>query len=934
MESPGSDVTFLFTDIEGSTTLWDHYPARMREALARHDALLRSAIESNGGRVFKTMGDAFCAGFATPSEAVQASIAAQRALEQVKWPAECQIRVRMAIHTGPAFLRDRDYYGPTLNRVARLLSAAHGGQVLVSDACAELLHQSLPSGVHLLDLARHHLKDLQEPERIWQIVADGLRIEFPPLRSLHELPNNLPATLTSFVGREREIAQVKSLLASTRLLTLTGPGGTGKTRLAVQVAEDLLEEYQDGVWLVELASLTHGAFLSQAVAAALCLREEPGRPLAETLSEYLAGKTILLLLDNCEHLLEECAPLVQSLLRGSRTVSVLATSREPLGIAGEQTWRVPSLSVPAPSRGGMDASALLQYEAVHLFLERATLVQPAFALTDENVAAVCELCRQLDGIPLAIELAAARVKATSVEQITARLNDRFRLLTGGSRTALPRQQTLRGLIDWSYDLLSEEERAALCRCSVFSGGWTLEAAEAVCASTEGEKGRRGEEESPESGPSTFNRGAQPRHRSEGLGQPSTQSSHLSPLTSHLTSYDLLDLLTQLVDKSLITYEERGGAGRYSMLETVRAYAREKLEESGTAAETRARHRAYFLRMATEADQWLTGPDQARWLDQVDREHDNVRAALDGNMANDPDAALRMAAALGRFWSIRGYLTEGRKWLKQALATSTEDDPVLRGRALDALANLTRDAADFAEARTLYEEALRMHRQSADLRGEATTLTGLGNMARYLADYESSSRYHLQALALRRALGDARGIAVSLTNLSIVALMQKEYTQAREMVEESLALFRKDGNRHGTATALTNLASIASAMGAEPSEAIALEMESLEIKREIGDKVGISVSLYNLGSARMAQGDPEEAARLLGAFSALREEIGAPVTPAEREEYERTVAVARETLGDERFARAWETGRALGAHCDFRVAVSAVPAGTAPVSQST
>ena len=479
-QPPTGTVTFLFTDIEGSTKLWEQHPDSMRPALARHDHLLRQSIEANNGYVFKTMGDAFCAAFATAPEAVQAALTAQRLLTAEVWETETSLRVRMALHTGIAEERDGDYFGQALNRVARLLATGHGGQTLLSGATQELTRDHLPLAASLLDLGQRRLKDLGRPEIVFQLRHPALSADFPPLRSLDnpDLPNNLPLQVASFIGREKETTDVKFLLAKTRLLTLTGSGGSGKTRLALQVAADLLDQYFDGVWLVELATLSDPALVPQAVADVLGVQEQVGQAITRTLKDALYSKSLLLVLDNCEHLVAACASLAADLLGNCPHVHLLSTSREPLNIAGEQTFRVPSLSLPDPKQT-QTVETVSQYEAVRLFIERVQAVQPSFMVTNTNAPAVAQVCWRLDGIPLAIELAAARVRSLSVEDVNTRLDNRFRLLTGGARNSLPRQQTLRALIDWSYDLLTEAEKTLLRRLSVFAGGWTLPAAEAV-----------------------------------------------------------------------------------------------------------------------------------------------------------------------------------------------------------------------------------------------------------------------------------------------------------------------------------------------------------------------------------------------------------------------------------------------------------------------
>lgn len=445
-DSPAGTVTFLFTDIEGSTKLWEAHPETMRATMGRHDALMREAIGASNGYVFKTIGDAFCAAFATATEALEAVLAAQLAVHAEVWPDETPIRVRMALHTGAVESRDDDYFGPPVNRVARLLSTVHGGQAVLSQTTYDLVRDYLPDQVALKDLGSHQLKDLARQEQVFQLLHPHLTAEFPPLLSLANQLNNLPQQLTSFIGREEETATLESLLAKSRLVTLTGSGGTGKTRLSLQVAANVLERFPDGAWLVELAPMNDPAFVAAAVTGVLGLKEQPGIPAVQTLVEHLKSKRLLLVLDNCEHLLDACAKLVDDILRQCPGVQILVTSREALGISGETIYRVPSLSLPDPKQPQTPES-LSHFEAVRLFIDRATQVQTTFTVTNQNAPALASICQRLDGIPLAIELAAARVRSLSLEAINDKLDQRFRLLTGGSRTALPRQQTLRSLID-------------------------------------------------------------------------------------------------------------------------------------------------------------------------------------------------------------------------------------------------------------------------------------------------------------------------------------------------------------------------------------------------------------------------------------------------------------------------------------------------------
>ncbi len=902
-----SPATFLFTDIEGSTRLWEAHPEAMREALVYHDDLLRACIESHDGRVFKTVGDAFCARFASAAEALRAALAAQRWLEQVEggWlrvdgaessscsnemdpstrasnpAAACpqrDIRVRMALHTGAAEERDGDYYGPTLNRMARLLAAGHGGQVLLSGPAREAVAADLPDGASLQDRGSHRLRDLQEPLSVFQLLHPELPADFPPLRSLPTHRNNLPQQVTSFIGREREMEEVKRLLGATRLLTLTGSGGCGKTRLALQVASDLIEGYPDGVWLVELAPLTDPAFVSQTVATALRVEDGGDRSPAEVLVEHLKEKRLVLLLDNCEHLLAACASLADTLLRQCPGVRLLASSREGLNIVGEQVYGVPSLGLPhdAATPDGVRDS-----EAGRLFLDRAMAVQAGFRLTDQNAGAVASICGRLDGIPLAIELAAVRVKLLSPPQLLGRLDDRFRLLTGGSRTALPRQQTLRALIDWSFDLLNDAEKALLCCLSVFAGGWTLEAAEEVCGCV----------------------GAQV----PGCGTDSETATHPHTHTS-IQPHEVLDLLTSLVDKSLVVSEAAGAATRFHLLETVRQYARDRLLESGEGERWRDRHRDHFLAVAEEAEPNLVGPEQATWLHRLEAEHDNFRAALEWALAA-PDACeagLRICAALWRFWEVKGHLGEGRLGSERALLR-TGGRTAHRARALNGAGNLAANHGDHVTARRHHEESLAIRRELGDRWGIAASLNNLANA---LDDVAEARPLLEECLEIWRELGDHQGMAASLTNLANAAAYQGDYAGARSLHAEVLVIRRELGDRRGIAASIGSLGAIV-CMQNEYAKARSLLEEALVIRRELGDRWGIAVTLEWLASAAAGLGEAERAVRLWGSAQLLREAIGSPLGAADRQLIEPSVAAARAALGDdEAFDKAWLEGRAM------------------------
>jgi len=830
---PSGTLTYLLTDVEASTELWEHEPDSMREALARHDALIETEAEGHRGTLVRPRGegDSRFAVFPRATDAVTAACAIQQRLQVEPWRTSRPLRVRMALHTGEADLRDGDYYGSAVNRCARLRALAHGGQILLSATTARLVQEGITGETGLRDLGQHHLKDLQQPEQVFQLTHPTLAADFPALRSLESLPNNLPIQLTSFIGREKEMAEVKRHLAEARLLTLTGSGGAGKTRLALQVAADVLDSYPDGTWLVELASVTDGALMPQAVASALKVAEAQGNSITTTLLNWLAGKRLLLLLDNCEHLIQPSAELVEALLRASPTLWVLATSREALAIAGETAWLVPSLaltdtaSLEAP---GADVKTLAaQSEAVRLFIDRAVASQPSFTLTDRNAAAVAQICRRLDGIPLAIELAAARVKALSAEQISARLDDRFRFLTGGSRTAVPRQQTLQALIDWSYSLLTDPERLLLRRLSVFLGGWTLPAAEVVCA---------------------------------GDG---------------LESSEVLDLLSQLLNKSLVAAETLEGESRYRLLETIRQYARGKLFDSGETPRVADRHLDYFLRFAEKAEQYFSGSEQLAWLDRLQTEHDNLRAAIEWSRSGTAEtaASLRLVGALWEFWYLRGFISEGRRHLQLALVENANAPAGTRARALTGASLLAHAQGDYEQGPVLIEESLALSRQAGGRKELMEALGVAGILAEYREDYERAKRMQEESLAVARELQDKAGMARALVrrgNLGLVDLDQ--HRQARAMIEEGRALYGELDHRFGIALSLRLLA-VAYSIDSKLDRAFFLLQESLALSRELGDKGGIAFCTLGLAFITIERGDYDAAKSLSEEGYALYHQLG-------------------------------------------------------------
>lgn len=862
---PRGTVTFLLTDIQSSTQLWEQAPTAMRDAMAHHDSIIERTVADHGGAVVRPRGegDSRFAVFPSATAAINAAAEMQRALCAERWDTPFPLRVRIGVHTGEADVREGDYYGTAVNRCARLRGAAHGGQTIISQVAADMFFDSPLDGLTLRDLGEHRLKDLQRAEHIYQLIIPGLPNEFPPLNSLDNIPNNLPAALTSFVGRAREMAEVKRLLHATRLLTITGSGGAGKTRLALEVAADVLGTFLDGVWLIELAPLNEGALIARTLANTLSIREEANRDIVQTLIDYTRGRTMLIILDNCEHLIQAAAEAAIALLQGAPNLRILATSREPLGSTGEVVWAIPPLSLPDVRRDEpMDQ--VTQYEAVKLFIDRALAVQPNFAVTNQNAPAVAEICARLDGIPLAIELAAARVRVLSVEDIAARLDDRFRLLVGGSRTALPRQQTLRALIDWSYDLLSETEQLMLRRLSIFSGGWMLEDAEEVCSDRD-------------LSPAGRIRGAiESTAREVGPPDPFALASKGG---ASIFSEDVLDLITRLVDKSLVIVEASGGdsprAGEcYRLLETIRQYGQAQLAVNGETEPLAARHAEYFFRLVDRSGRELWGPKQGYWLKRHEDAHDNLRAALE-YFAADPNRAgklLRMAGALWRFWEIRGYLGEGRVWLDRALENAEGANPYDRANALRGAGNLARQQGDYAEGQRLHVKSLELFRAIDNELGIARELDVLGEIARYQGDYTRAVEYHTQALQLLRKIGGKEGIAGSLNNLGVVEHDRGNAASAKSLLEEALQFNREIGDKLNTALSLNNLGLVAHDES-DYARSNQLYGESLALYREMGDRLGISYVLLNQANVAKDQGHFKQATVLYTQAMALKQELG-------------------------------------------------------------
>ncbi len=804
---PTGTITFLFTDIEGSTRLWERDAKAMQSALTRHDAILHRVIEEQEGHVFKTVGDAFCCAFSTATDALTAALEAQRALFTEEWGFGGGVRVRMALHTGAAEERGGDYFGPPLNRVARLLSAGHGGQVLLSLATQELVRDQLPPDVGLWDLGEQRLKDLFRPERVFQLVADGLPSEFSPLKTLGARPNNLPLQPTPLVGREREVEEIAEWLCSeeARLLTLTGPGGTGKTRVALQVGADLLDEFDDGVFFVALAAITDPELVPSTIAGPLGVKESAEQSLMETLKSYLHHKHLLLILDNFEQVLEGTS-VVGDLLGACPRLEILATSRIPLRLYGEREYPVPPLAVP-DSRSLPPLEVLTQYEAVRLFVERAKAVEADFSVTNENAPAVAEICARLDGLPLSIELAAARVRLLAPQAMLTRLGNRLKLLKGGARDLPTRQQTLRGTIDWSYGLLEEVEKTLFGRLSVFVGGCTLEAIEEIC-------------------------------------DPGGD-------------IDALEGAQSLLEKSLLRREEGvGGESRFKMLETVHEYASERLEESGEAEEIKLAHAEYFLALAEEAEPELKGPDQLEWLQGLEAEHDNMRAALEWALrSGETELVLRLGGSLWWFWFVRGHYSGGRRWLEEALAAGGRSSIESRAMALAGVGALALEQGDIDRAEEACEEGLELLAQEATERSEAKLylLLSSGHVALDREDYSRATELFEESLALSQETGQGLGRADSVMSLATVSYEQGASQRAAELFEVSMDLFRERGDKVGLAWCLINLGLVVSSQG-DLGRAMELTEEGVALLRELGAGADTAIGLCNLGWMALLQND--------------------------------------------------------------------------------
>jgi predicted ATPase/class 3 adenylate cyclase/DNA-binding CsgD family transcriptional regulator len=743
---PAGTVTFLMSDIEGSTRLWSAFPQAMGSAVGDVYAIIDRAVTQYDGvrPVEQGEGDSVVGAFSRASDALAAALLAQRELRAFAWPDGIDLRVRIALHTADAQLRDDgNYFGLALSRCARLRAIASGGQTLLSRATRDLVVDHLPDGAELLDCGTHRLRDLGRPEHVFALVHEDLSDDFGSLRSLDTFPNNLPDQLTSFVGRAEELRALRNALRETRLLTLTGAGGAGKTRLALQLAADCVDLFADGAWWVDLAPVNDPQLVADAVANALGVRPLPSITALEASCAHLATSNTLVLLDNCEHLLHASGEVAETLLRSCPNVTVIATSRTSLGVAGESDWRVPSLSLPPRERERESVQALGQFDAVRLFIERARKARPNFVVTNENAPAVAQICEELDGLPLAIELAAARVRMLSVEQIAAGLGDRFHLLTGGTRTALPRHQTLRASVDWSHELLSDPERALLRRLAVFAGGFTLDLTESVCAD------------------------------------------------ETLPRVAILDLLASLVDKSLVVAEERVGAVRYRMLETVRQYGIERLDEAGELSTIRDRHLAGMLALAEQIAPALHGPGQREWLDVLDHEAANLASALDRALESDGDLALRLCVALTFWWKLRGLFQRAERGFARALEAADHAPSELRAQGLFGRGYLAAYALNIEEALRDLEEACGMAEAVADDSTLARSLMMIG-WVQLLTDPAGSRAMSTSARDVGQRCGDDWALITSIVNLAYTHVLRHECEDAERLLDEVQPLTDEHG----------------------------------------------------------------------------------------------------------------------------------------------
>jgi predicted ATPase/class 3 adenylate cyclase len=856
---PTGTVTFVFTDIEGSTRLvkdlGDLFPAVLEE----HNRLLRETFEQLGGVEVSTEGDSFFVVFASSTAAAEAAVAAQRALFAHQWRDGIEIRVRMGMHTGEGVLVGDNYGGIDVHRAARISAVGHGGQIVLSETTRVLVEPGLPNGVRIIDLGEHGLKDLDRREHLYQLCVDGLPSEFPPLRSLESRPNNLPITLTTFIERDEEVMEITRLLAGNRLVTLTGPGGTGKTRLGLEVASRSLVDFKDGVFLVRLASITDADLLESSIAEAVGVREQGMTPISNLLKESLSSKKLLLLLDNFEQLLSG-ASFVTEILAAAPGVKALVTSRAALRVSGEQEYAVPPMTAPDPERVSSLAN-LSGYEAVELFIQRARAVKPELEFDDSNAHSVAEICWRLDGLPLAIELAAARVRLLTPEDIVNRLDRALALLGGGARDLPARQRTLKGAIEWSYDLLDESLRAFFRRLGVFMGGFSFDAAEEICNPT------------------------------EELGVNS------------------LDALEALVENSLVRHVETDeGDTRFRMLETIREFAMEKLEEAGESSALARRHAEFYRSFVVTKSPALTTATETAFL--FDVEHGNLRAAIGWAIANrEAGLALEMGSAMWRFWMLRSHLAEGERLMSEVLSMpeASRRDAV-RARALLALGSVTYWQNDFVATRRSYEEGLEILHELGDKPGIAEAAYNLAFTSLIDRDPKGARVRYEESRRLAGELGDEKGLANTAWGLAMTALLERDWEAARRFGEEAESRFTKLDDWFGYSLAQFVYFQIARYQG-DYDEAERLARLYFDQSSGMGDMVIAFTALDMYVVIAIGRGQYERAVRLGGAAEALREIYGGGSPPPLVDVTDPRVE-ARGRLSDEQIDEVWDEGMAM------------------------
>jgi predicted ATPase/class 3 adenylate cyclase len=848
---PVGTVTFLFTDMEGSTRAWEAHPKETRAALQRHDEIVAKAIEANRGTIIleRGEGDSVFAVFERASDAVAAACELQLTLGKEEWPSEVPLRVRVGIHTGEA---DADYRGAHVNRAARIRAIGHGEQILLSGVTAGIVRGTLPDSTSLIDLGQHRLRDVSDMEHVFQLAHPDLRKNFPPLKSLGSFRQNLPVQLTSFVGRGRERKEVAALIDNHRVVTLIGSGGSGKTRLAIQVGADELEKFPNGVCFVDLAPLNDASLVLDAIANSVGTKVEQGISVIDALVRTLEGTKTLIIIDNCEHVIKACADAVVGLLRAGESVRVLATSREPLGLAGEMTWRVPSLSLPD---GATQIEEIGESEAVQLFVDRAGAARPGFTLTSANAQAITDICRTLEGLPLAIELAAARAKVLAPQQIRDRLSDRFRLLTGGHG----RHQTLRSTIDWSYDLLSEKERALFRRLCVFAGGFDLPAVQAIW---------------PDGDP--------------------------------------LDDMEQLVDKSLVTVEQLTDEKlRYRLLEILRQYGSERLAEAGEEDNARERHFVHFLGVA-ECAYAHRIEHEAETLASLEADHDDFRAALEW-ARSQPRDLLRLASSLGWFWHLRSHYREGRTWLEQALALNPAERSRERARALWALSMILNWQGDVASARPLAEESLALWRTTEDPLELALALESVGWSHFAASNYSEALRSMEDCVEAYRRLGSEKLITRGRVAVGQMLAALGDVERTESLARETLAEGRIQREPKFVHFSLHYLADCALWRG-DTKKAVQLYGESLRAALDYGNEMEAATEMQGMAMGLMGSGRAEEGFRVYGASCARFTEL--QTTMVDEVAFwvkfrERYLPSARERIGAAAAEKAEKEGRSMG-----------------------